>query len=115
MSEQESNELKTISISIPLWMYNWLEKEGQRINRSQLFREAVERKMRPNEKVTPLMFLVSVMGIVFSIALIGIAITPTPIHDYARALLALLGGVMAIITAIVYYKERRHVSQGSCV
>ena len=107
---EDPNESKTISIIIPMKMYSWLENDGREINRSQLFRDAVQQRMIPTvNKVPPLMFLVSVMGIVFSIALIGIAITPTPIHDYARALLALLGGVMAVITSFVYYKERKYL------
>lgn len=102
---------KLISINIPMSMYDWLEKHRS-INRSQLFRKAVEGIMNNvsvQQQVSPLMYLISIMGIVFSIALIGIAITPTPIHDYARGLMALLGGVLAISTAILYYRERREV------
>lgn len=110
MGDYDPNEPKTISISIPMWMYNWLEKEGKQINRSKLFREAVEYKMKPQvEKVSPVMFLVSIFGICFSITLIGIGITPSPINIYARAVMALLGGVMAMTTSMVYYKERKRV------
>ena len=108
------NEPKTISISIPMWMYNWLEKEGKQINRSKLFREAVEFRMKPQiEKVSPVMFLVSIFGICFSIALIGIGVTPSPIDQWARALLALLGGVMAVTTSLVYYRARKEVSNNN--
>lgn len=104
-------EQKIISINIPVSMYDWLEKH-KNINRSQLFRRAVEGKMNNlsvQQKVSPLMYLISIMGIVFSIALIGIAVTPTPIHNYARGLMALLGGILAISTSILYYKECKAV------
>jgi len=93
-------------------MYDWLEKEENRnINRSDLFRKAVDKlryKQDEEEKqhVSPLMFLVSVMGIVFSISLIGIAVTPSPIHIFARGLLTLLGGFLALLTSVTYYKVR---------
>lgn len=106
-------EQKLISINIPMSMYDWLEKH-KNINRSQLFRKAVEGIMSNvsvQRKVSPLMYLISIMGIVFSIALIGIAVTPTPIHVYARGLMALLGGVLAISTSILYYKERKTVKE----
>jgi len=105
-------EQKVISINIPVGMYDWLEKHRD-INRSQLFRKAVKGVMNGSivqRKVSPLMYLIPIMGIVFSIALIGIAVTPTPIHNYARGLMALLGGVLAISTAILYYKESKEVS-----
>lgn len=111
MVNADPNENRTISISIPQWMYDWLEKDGKKINRSKLFREAVEAKMQPQqEKVSSLMFLISIMGIVFSIALIGIAVTPSPIHIFARAIMALLGGLLAILTAYTYYKEKSEIS-----
>lgn len=106
-------EQKLISINIPVGMYDWLEKH-KTINRSKLFRKAVEREQGnvcEQHNVSPLMYLISIMGIVFSIALIGIAITPTPIHDYARALMALLGGILAVSTSILYWKERKLVKR----
>lgn len=68
--------------------------------------------MKPQvEKVSPVMFVVSVLGICFSITLIGIGVTPSPIDVYARAMMALLGGVMAVTTSLAYYKERKRVTQ----
>ena len=100
---------KVITLNIPMDMYKWLQKHKD-INRSKLFREAVYFKMKNMEhKMNPLMFLMSVMGIVFSIALVGIAITPSPIHLYAKALMALLGGILALITSIVYVRERNRL------
>jgi hypothetical protein len=49
------------------------------------------------------------MGIVFAIALIGIALTPTPMYITIRALLPLLAGILAVMTSILYYKERKKV------
>lgn len=107
-------DTRLISISIPAEMYNWLE-ENKKINRSQLFREAVLRvkgDVQEQQNVPSLMFLVSIMGIVFSIALIGIAITPTPVHVITRAILALLGGFLAFTTSLLYYRERKKVKRG---
>jgi hypothetical protein len=101
-----SDEDKTITLNIPMSMYNWLSNEGKNINRSELFRQAVMQKMKP-EKVSSLVFLVSVMGIVFSISILGIALTPSPIHFYARAIMALMAGFLALATTTTYLKERK--------
>jgi len=101
---------ETISISVPKDMKVWLETEGKHINRSELFRQAVLQRQKPT-RVSSIVFLVSIMGIVFSIALIGIGVTPSPIHYITRALLALLGGLLAVMTSIVYYKERLKLSR----
>jgi len=94
-------------------MREWLD-EHKEINRSQLFREAVLRKQHARNRISPLLFLVSVMGIVFSIALIVIAMDPQTIpflSPYIRLSMTLLGGVLAVITSLVYYKEWRQVSE----
>ena len=105
---EEDDSIK-ITVVIPSGMKEWLDNHKE-INRSQLVRDAIFQKMQPEQqKVGPLMFLVSIMGIVFSIALIGIAVTPSPIHYYGRALLALLGGFLAIATSISYYKESKRI------
>ena len=104
-------DFQRISITIPEWMYQWLD-EHKEINRSKLFREAVLREQQvvtESKKMSPLMFLASVMGIVFSIALIGIGITPTPIHIWTRGLLALLGGFLAFMTGVLYFKESKKI------
>ena len=109
MSENNDDDFQRISITIPEWMYQWLD-EHKEINRSKLFREAVLREQNvitESKKISPLMFLASVMGIVFSIALIGIGLTPTPIHIWTRGLLTLLGGFLAVMTALLYQKERK--------
>jgi len=108
---EEREETKIISLSIPIGMYDWLE-EHKEINRSELFRDAVRRVQEfKKAKISPLLFLVSVMGVVFSIALIGIGLAPSPMNLYARALLTLLGGFLAIITAVVYYKARKEIAE----
>ncbi|MGV9141618.1 MAG: ribbon-helix-helix domain-containing protein [Promethearchaeota archaeon] len=100
-----NNDGKQISIVIPKEMYEWLD-EHRNINRSELFRQSVQSLMtNEKQKVDPLLFLASIMGIVFSIALIGIAITPTPIHVITRGLLALLGGILAVATSYLYFRE----------
>jgi len=101
---------KTISINIPQSMYDWLSNEGKQINRSELFRQAVNEKMNFKKgKVSPTVFLISVMGIVFSIAILGIAITPSPINVYARGLMCILSGILAFATSSTYLKETQKV------
>ena len=102
------NNKKQISIVIPSDMYEWLE-EHKEINRSKIFREAVQRIQSPSKNVSSLMFLATIMGIIFAIVLIGISTTPY-IHGYLRAVIALLGGFLAVATSLVYYKERRKIS-----
>jgi hypothetical protein len=98
---------KNISLTIPESMYSWLE-EHKEINRSSLFREAVEAKITPTKKhVSSLMFLASIMGIIFSIALIGIGVTESPININVRGVLTVLGGVLAVATMALYYRETK--------
>jgi len=90
-------------------MYKWLCNHKE-INRSKLFRDAVRFKQKNIErKVNPLVFLASIMGICFSVVLIGISLTPSPVNEPLRAVLGLLGGVLAVSTMVVYIKERKGV------
>jgi len=103
-------ETEQLNLVIPKDMKSWLD-EHKEINRSELFRKAVKEQMHPRrERVPPLVFFVSVMGIVFSICLIGISLTPVPMYISIRAALPILAGAMAISTAILYYKERKRIS-----
>lgn len=99
-----------INVVIPNEMKEWLDKHPE-INRSELFRNAVNAKKNITEqKISPLMFLASIMGIIMSISLIGIATTPylsVPI----RAVLSLLGGILAVTTIFVYIKETRDIKK----
>ena len=99
-------EVKKISMDIPVDDYTWLKDTG--INMTELFKNAIERERYVIEKkISPLLFLVSVMGVVFSIALVGIGLTPTPIHIFTRAFLCILGGFLAVITMTVYLRNKR--------
>ena len=86
-------------------MYEWLEKHKE-INRSDIFRQAIKNIQSPSKNVSSLMFLATIMGIIFSIVLIGISTTQY-IDGYLRAMIALLGGFLAIATTTLYYKERK--------
>lgn len=99
-------EAKKISMDVPIDDYNWLKDEN--INMTDLFKEAVKKKRyHIKQKMNPLLFLAAVMGIVFSVALIGIGLTPTPIHIFTRSLLCALGGFLAIVTMLVYIRSKR--------
>lgn len=106
---------KIISISIPQSMAEWLDSdEGKNAvqNKSGLFQHAVKKVKHPQVKgkVSPLVFFVSIMGIAFSIVLIGIGITPTPMYQTTRAVLPLLAGILAICTILTYWKESKRAS-----
>jgi hypothetical protein len=99
-------EVKKISMDIPVEDYDWLKSEN--INMTELFKGAIENlRYRREKKVAPLMFLVSIMGIVFSIALIGIGLLESPIHVFTRAFLCALGGFLAITTTTAYIRNKR--------
>ena len=99
-----------ITVVIPEGMKEWLDSHKE-INRSKLMRDSIQQKMHlKKQKVHPLVFLISIMGIVFSITLIGIASIPTPMEYYWRAIISLLGGVLAFATAITYYRERKRIN-----
>lgn len=107
-SDTTQEEVQKISINIPLSMYEWLNNDGKEINRSDLFRQAVKAKMfQEKGKVQPEIFLISIMGLVFSISLLGIAITPSPINIFARAIMGILAGFLAVSTSTTYLKERK--------
>ena len=99
-------EMKKISMDIPIEDYNFLKDSN--INMTELFRLSIDRiRQHKKEKVSSLMFLASVMGIVFSITLIGIGLTTTPIDYFMRGLLCILGGVLAVASMLAYNRERR--------
>jgi len=108
----EEKDYVQINLSIPVKMKEWLD-EHRNINRSELFRQAVKQKMYVVEqKVSPLFFLASVMGIMFGVVLILISIAPTPLNVYIRAPLSLIGGIMAVLSALLYFKESRKLKKG---
>jgi hypothetical protein len=107
----EESDTKLITLSIPTTLYKKLE-EHKEINRSALFRDAAYDKLEfKSKKVPSLVYFVSIMGFVFSITLIGISMTPSLMTEYIRGLLALLGGLLAFSTAILYYKETRKIKK----
>ena len=99
-------EVKKISMDIPVDDYNFLKESN--VNMTDLFKNAIN-DLKFNKKVqkhSPLMFLATIMGIVFSVALIGIGLTPTPIHYFTRAFLCFLGGILAVSTMTVYIRSK---------
>jgi len=98
-------EQKKISMDIPIDMYDWLKTND--INMSDLFRKAVVNLMyETHNRIPPIFLLASVMSMMFSVVLIAIGVTPTPIHLYTRSILILVGSIMAVITSIFFYREK---------
>jgi ABC-type antimicrobial peptide transport system permease subunit len=105
-------EHRPITVSITNEQIEWLEAHPE-INRSQLFREAIDFKMKTKQgRVSSLMFLASVMCVTFSIVLIAMAYAPSFLDIYIRGILAILGGIMIVVTTFLYYKERKKTING---
>ena len=98
--------VKKISMDIPMDDYTFLKDSN--INMTELFKVAIEKeRIQSKKKVSSLMFLASMMGMVFSVVLIAIGLTPSPISNITRGILCITGGVMAVSTMILYVREKR--------
>ena len=107
----DESDTKLITLSIPTSLYKNLE-EHKEINRSALFRDAAYDKLNFKARHVPsLVYFVSMMGFVFSVVLVGIGTVPVSMEYYIRGLLCLLGGILALATAFLYYKETRKVKK----
>ena len=104
-------DTEQINLVVPKTMKKWLD-EHKEINRSKLFRNAVYRKMYPKkERVSSLVFFIAIMGVVFSITLIGIGLTPSPMYTTIRSVLPILGGVLGVTTSLLYYREKKRIME----
>lgn len=108
-------ETEQINIVIPKSMKVWLDENKQIVpNKSKLFRDAVYNKMDSKKgKVSSLIFFIAIMGVVFSIVLIGIGITPSPIHVTIKAILPILGGILVLSTSLMYFIEKKRAVEVS--
>jgi len=98
-----------MNITVPDKMKEWLD-EHKEINRSELFRQAVKRKQDfMKGKVSSTVFFVTIIGIMMSITLIGIATRPYLMTEI-RAIIALLGGILGFMTMMVYRKEKKEIN-----
>jgi len=99
---------KTISISIPVELSDWLDShEG--INRSKLFQDAVLNIINNKQKITPLFLLASVMGICFStlliIASIGLSFW---LGLYMSTTMFIMGVALLGITIVSFLRVRKN-------
>jgi len=104
-------KLEQINLTIPKSMKVWLD-EHKEINRSKLFRDAVTNKRYRKEKTLPPLtkFVVGMIPL-FGITLIFVAISSAPMETTIRAVLPILGGVMAIGASLTYYFEKKRLEQ----
>jgi len=108
----EEKDYIQINVVIPPKMKEWLDQHKE-INRSELFRQAVKRKMYVVEqKVNPIFFLATVMGVMFGVVLILVGLSRVPLHIYAKMILMLMGGILSFLSALLYYKEQRNLKLG---
>ena len=100
-----------INIVIPKSMKQWLDDNKKIVpNKSELFRDAVRAKMDAKKgKVPSLVFFTAVMGVVFSIVLIGIGLSPSPMHITIKSVLPVIGGLLVVSTSLMYYIEKKRV------
>jgi len=103
-------EMVQINLVIPKSMKTFLDSNRD-INRSEEFREHITQKyLNPKRpRVPPLILFVGTIGPIFGILLVLIGITPTPMETTIRAILPLLGGLLALGTALTLYFEKRRV------
>ena len=107
----EEKQYTQLNIVIPVEMKQWLDTHKE-INRSDLFRQAVNQKMMlKKQKVSPLFFFATVMGVMFGVVLILIGISPTPLNIYLKAILSLAGGFMASLSGLLYLKELKNLKE----
>jgi len=98
-----------LNINIPDKMKEWLD-ENPEINRSELFRQAVKRKQTfMKGKVSPIVFATSIIGILMSVTLILVAFVPV-FNNLIRAIIALVGGILAVLVMVSYYMEKRDIN-----
>jgi len=98
-----------LNINIPDSMKEWLN-EHPKINRSELFRQAVKREQNfLKGKVSPMVFVATVAGILMSVSLIMISFVPV-MDSNIRAVIALIGGILAVLVMITYYMERKDIN-----
>lgn len=103
-------ESKKISMDIPIEMYSWLEKH-KNINRSEIFRRAVDDIINNVEKkVPPVLFLLTIWANVGSIALLGVVLIPSPIPNLVRGILGVMAGVISISAITVYLRTKREIA-----
>jgi len=99
---------KTISISIPAELDDWLE-EHKEINRSKLFQDAVLQTINKKTGMTPLLLLTAVMGVCFSILLmiasIGLSFL---IGFYMMITMFLIGVGLLGITMSIVLNVKKH-------
>jgi len=98
-----------VNINIPEDMKEWLDKHPN-INRSELFRQAVKQKQNfLKGKVSPIVFAATIIGILMSVTLILISFVPV-MDNFIRAIIALIGGILAVLVMVTYYIEKRDIN-----
>jgi len=107
MVSEEKTQSKTVSISIPLEMYEWLETHN--ISRSKVFQDEVERLMNANEnKMSPTLLLSTIMGICFSVSLMLVSIGAIRyIGLFSSVIMLLLGVVLLFVTLMTVIKVKK--------
>lgn len=98
-----------LNINIPDDMKEWLDNHPE-INRSELFRQSVKRKQTfLKGKVSPMVFTATIVGMLMAVSLIFISFVPV-MDDLIRALIALIGGVLAVLVMVTYYMEKKDIN-----
>lgn len=103
-------EVKKISMDVPISQYEWLEKH-KNINRTEIFRKAVQDMIDNVEhKVPPVLYLLTIWANVGAVALLGVALVPSPISPLIRGILGVFAGIISVSAITVYVKTKRENS-----
>jgi hypothetical protein len=108
MDETVPKGSKTISISVPVELSNWLD-EHKNVNRSQLFSKAALDIINcKNKQMTPIFLLASVMGICFSVLLIissvGLSFW---LGVYMAAVMFMMGIALLSVVVIMFLRVNK--------
>ena len=109
VSSLETKRSETISISVPTHIYVWLEAH-KNINRSRVFQEAILKLMNPQtNRMPPVMFLASVMGICLSVSLILASIgLYVWLGIYMSSVMFCIGAALLAITIMTVVNIKKH-------
>ena len=78
------------------------------IDRSKLFREAVEQHKTQNKKKDPLLFMACTMGIIMGTVLILVSLLNFLSFEI-KIFLPILGGILSVVSAYVYMNNTRKI------
>lgn len=102
------DKMVKISLTISESQHKWLDAHPE-INRSQLFRKSITEIQSDHvHRISPLLFLMCSMSTMFGVILVAVSFSSMIGHQL-RLVLSLSGGVMAVMSSLIFLKERNRI------